>query len=148
MIIPVGTLYVSIYGDVSCTKHTWDLVVVPVMECPYYLAIKHKDKSLHDKYVSIAKRRHPDWGEQGSNSYNALMKLTASILKNGYRPDLPDVPMRVWKGTRLLEDGHHRAAVMCALFGPEYKVDVVENDVVLEIGYPADHCLCGNPCST
>ena len=144
MEIPVGKLIVSVYIAVKCEKHHegWDLTFMPVRECPYYLALDKDDKEIFNNYVSLIKKR-PERREH-KESYEDLINLCSAIEKDGrYIPEnFKDEPMWVWKGTNILGEGHHRAAVLYYLFGPKYCIDVqVSNE-----SPPTDHDRCSNPC--
>jgi hypothetical protein len=146
MKIPVGKLKVSGYIDVRCNKHTWDLIYMPVINCPYYLTLDKGERAIHDEYVSVIKKRHPNWEDSPSNRYESLIELYCDIKKNGYIPEKADAPMKVWICTTVLEDGHHRAAVLCKLYGPQYMINVEDGSPVQDNGLPPDHYLCSNPC--
>ena len=75
MKIPVGELKVSVYIDVECTEDKWDLIYMPVMKCPYYLTLDKGERAIHDNYVSVIKKRHPNWEDSPSNRYESLMEL-------------------------------------------------------------------------
>jgi hypothetical protein len=142
MKIPVGKLIVSVYIDVKCDKHGWDLIYMPVIKCPYYLTLDKGDRAIHDNYVSVAKKRHSGW----EDPYESLIKLYFDIEKDGYTPKKAKEPMKVWEGTTVLEDGHHRAAVLCKLYGPQYMINVEDGSLVQDNGLPSDHYHCSNPC--
>ena len=118
------------------------------MECPYYLTLVTGERAIHDEYVSVCKKRHRDWDNSPSNCYESLIELCSRIDKNGYDLEKAEAPMKVWKGTTVpvLEDGHHRAAVLCKLYGPQYIVNVEHGSPVQDNGFPPDHYLCSNPC--
>jgi hypothetical protein len=142
MDIPVGQLEVIIYIPTRCSRHPWDLSVRPVMECPYYLCLKNEDRSIYDTYMDLMSKRHPDAKSQ--RPYDHFMTQVDGIRRDGgYKSDKAGTePMRIYKGTRWLLDGHHRAAIICALFGPTKEVPVEECDRAL----PADLHQCANPC--
>lgn len=140
MKIAVGKLEVSVYIEAEDCEDKWDLICVPVMKCPYYLTLDTGNRTIHDNYVCIAKRRHPNWGD----TYEDLIKLFCNIEKNGFNPEL--APMSVWKDTTMVNDGHHRAAVLCKLYGPGFDINVVEDGEVEDNGYPPKHYRCSNPC--
>ena len=142
--IEIGKLEVSVYIAVECEKHHegWDLTFKPVRKCPYYLALDKDDRTIFDKYVALIKKR-PERREH-KESYEYLINLCSAIEKDGrYIPEnFKDEPMWVWKGTNILGEGHHRAAVLYYLFGPKYCIDVqVSNE-----SPPTDHDRCSNPC--
>lgn len=141
MKITVGELKVSVYKAVECNKHEWDLVCMPVKECPYYLALDKDDEEILNDYVSLIKKR-PERRED-KESYEDLKNLCSAIEKDGrYIPEKFNEPMWVWRGTNILGEGHHRAAVLCYLFGPKYCIDVQVSNESL----PTDHNRCSNPC--
>jgi hypothetical protein len=141
MDIPVGQLQVIIYIPIRCPKHRWDLSVRSVKECPYYLCIKNGDRTVYDTYMDLISKR-PEAKSQ-CRPYDDFMRFVEGIRQDGgYRSDkAARDPMRIYKGTMWLLDGHHRVAVICALFGPRKEVPVKEIDEAL----PADLDQCANP---
>jgi hypothetical protein len=142
MDIQVGQLEVILYIPIQCSKHPWDLSVRSVMECPYYLCLKSGDRSIYDTYMDLWSGRCPD--VKRNRPYDHFMRQVDGILRDGgYRSDEAGTePMRIYKGTRWLLDGHHRAGIICALFGPTTAVPVQEVDEEL----PRDLDQCKNPC--
>lgn len=138
----VGELEVILYIPIRCSRHLWDLSVRPVMECPYYLCIKNKDRSIYDTYMDLWSKRDPVM--KTNRPYDHFMEQVNGMLRDGgYRSDRAGTePMRIYKGKRWLLDGHHRAAILCALFGPRTVVAVQESDEEL----PKDLDQCKNPC--
>lgn len=147
MDIQVDQLEVTVYIPIECSKHLWDLSVLPVMNCPYYLCLKNDDRSIYDKYMDLISKRHPEAKNpeaKSKYSYDYFMGLVEGIRRDGsYKSDKAgSEPMRIFKGTSWLLDGHHRAAIICALFGPTTVVPVKEVDDAR----PEDLDLCANPC--
>lgn len=143
----MGQLEVIVYIPIDCSRHPWALSVRPVMECPYYLCLKNDDRSIYDAYIDLISKRHSEAKNpeaKSQYSYDYFVKLVEGIRQDGgYKSDKAgSAPMRIFKGTRWLEDGHHRAAIICALFGPTTLVPVKEVDKAL----PEDLDLCANPC--
>jgi len=148
MDIPVGQLEVIVYIHVECSKagpgHSegWDLTVTPVMECPYYLSVRNDDEQIYRNYMNLWAKR--DANEAAKYPYCKFKTLVEGIKADGgYKQCKATAePMKVYKGTNWLEDGHHRAAIICALFGPEHVVSVGESSSAL----PTDLNQCSNPC--
>ena len=142
MDIQVGQLEVIVYIPIRCSKHPWDLSVRSVMECPYYLCLKNEDRSSYDTYMDLIWKR-PEARSQ-CRPYDDFMRQVDGIRQDGgYRSDkAANEPMTIYKGTRWLKDGHHRAAVICALFDPMTEVPVEEFDGE----WPPDLDQCANPC--
>jgi hypothetical protein len=92
--------------------------------------------------MDLISKRHLE--EKSRYSYDHFMRLVDGIRRDGgYRSDkAANDPMTIYKGKRWLKDGHHRAAVICALFDPMTEVPVEEFDGAL----PADLDQCANPC--
>ncbi len=125
----VGDLMVAIHYKPNCGRHDRDVKNVPVRECPYYLSIVQEDESIHERYVAVAKSSSSNYLKETRYTYGSLMRLAFSLAKDGYRDEKgAKEPMKVYRESNLLHDGHHRAAVLLALHGPEYLVDVVELD--------------------
>ena len=142
MDIQVDQLEVILYIPIQCSKHPWDLSVRSVMECPYYLCLKNGDRSIYDTYMDLWSKREPD--VKRNRPHDHFMRQVDGMLRDGgYRSDKAGTePMRIFRGTRWLLDGHHRAAIICALFGPTTVVPVQEFDR----GLPQDLNQCKNPC--
>lgn len=142
MEIPVGELEVIIYVPVRCAKHQWNLSVRPVTECPYYRCVKENDEAVYADYMSLWAKRTP--GVIAQYPYGQFRELVEEItIDGGYVSEKASgEPMRIYKGTKWLEDGHHRAAIICALFGPNVRIPVTEVDKPR----PNDIDQCSNPC--
>ena len=147
VIIPVGKLQVATYIPIRCKKHCWCLSVQPVIECPYFLCVKNGDRSAYDTYMDLWAKRTP--AVKHEHPYDDFLKLVERIRLDGdYKPEKAQ-PMTLHKGTslqytgHLLQDGHHRAAIICALFGPGKEVPVEEDGSEP----PKDLYLCDNPCT-
>ena len=142
MDIQVGQLEVIVYIPIKCSKHLWALSVRSVMKCPYYLCLKNEDRSFYDAYMDLWSKREPD--VKRNRPYDHFMRQVADLRRDGgYRSDKAETePMRIFKGKRWLLDGHHRAAIICALLGPTTVVPVKEVDDAL----PNDLDLCASPC--
>ena len=138
----VGQLEVILYVPILCPRHRWDLSVRSVLECPYYLCLKNDDRSIYDTYMDVWSKRCHD--VKRKRPYDYFMEQVDGMRRDGgYRSDKAGTePMRIYKGTRWLLDGHHRAAILCALFGPQTVVPVHESDEEL----PKDLDQCKNPC--
>jgi hypothetical protein len=117
------------------------------MECSYYFAARDHDSNAFDRYIDFAAERIlREKGEQACSEFRAehtydrkIVKLAAQIRAyGGYNPDAGTLP--AWGN--LLEDGHHRAAVICAIYGPDYKVPVSQS----LNKYPDDIDLCAREC--
>ena len=113
------------------------------MKCPYYLCLKNDDRSIYDTYMDLWSKRDPD--VKRNRPYDHFMRQVEGMLLDwGYRSQRAagTEPMRIYEGKRWLLDGHHRAAIICALFGPTTVVPVQE----FEEGPPQDLDQCKNPC--
>jgi len=129
--IPVGQLEVLAYTSIQCPNniHLWNLSRVPVRECAYYLSALHQDREIYDAYIDLWAIRYRN--EKGETAYsecrakrtfdNEIKKLADEIgAFGGY--DLNKDPIFAWG--KLIKDGHHRAAIICAICGPDREVPV------------------------
>jgi hypothetical protein len=139
--IRVADLRVVEYTKIACPHnppHTWNLHEIPVTDCAYYLCAKTGDRKFFDDYINLWAIRTPS--EKTKRTYERFLKLVDQVrAANGYRAELAgEKTVRVHIGTKCLYDGHHRAAIICALFGPDTTVPVEEGPD----SYPKDLDLC------
>jgi hypothetical protein len=139
--IRVAELNVVAYTKIVCPHippHTWNLAEIPVIDCAYYHCAKAGNQKFFDDYVDLWAIRTPS--EKTKRTYQDFLKLIDRIrTAKGYSAELAkNETMRVHIGTKCLYDGHHRAATICALFGPDTVVPVEEG---LDL-YPQDLNLC------
>jgi hypothetical protein len=125
----VADLHVIEYTKIVCPHdppHTWNLSEILVTVCAYYHCAKTGDRKYFDDYIDLWAIRTP--GEKGKRTYNRFLKLLDQVRNaNGYRAELAGrETMRVHIGTTCLYDGHNRAAIICALFGPDTVVPLEE----------------------
>lgn len=140
MEIAVGHLKVIMYVPIQCSKHTWNLTIKPIQECPYYRCIINNDASLYDGYIALWAKRDPV--VMTKHPYVQFISLLNNIKTKGYTADEKEDAISVYHDTTCLEDGHHRAAIICALYGPEHRLNVD----VLDDELPCDIDQCANPC--
>ena len=143
--IAVGELKVIAYVPIQCPQHVWKLTVLPVTECAYYRCVKNDDAQAYHDYMDLWAKRNAEMKHKYPYS-EYFLKLVKEIREaRGYDPaKSAKQPIKIFKGTRWLEEGHHRAAIICALFGPEANVSVE----VSSSNLPNDLDLCSNPCPT
>jgi hypothetical protein len=137
MEIAVGRLKVIMYVPIQCSKHTWNLTIKPIQGCPYYRCIINNDASIYNAYMALWAKRTPTITME--RPYSDFISLFDSIQARGY---IPERPVTVYQDVACLEDGHHRASIICALYGPEYKLHIE----VLKKAVPCDIEQCSNPC--
>jgi hypothetical protein len=143
MEIPVGQLEVIVYVPVECPTHPddgWALGILPVAQCAYYQSAKTGNEQPYDEYMNAMERRHPN--AKAEYPYQKFKELVDEIRADGgYRCDRVG-PVAVYKGTMWVEDGHHRAAIICALFGPDYQVPVTVSgsDLPTDVGRRCNRC--------
>lgn len=148
MQIAVEDLKVIAYTPVTCPDHTWNLTAIPVDACAYYQCVKHGDPSKYDQYMDLWERYMDLWerrtpGQKAKLPYSDFSLMVESIRSHGmYRPEKFSDPLEVYAGTTVLSDGHHRAAIVMALFGPGQALEVRTSTD----RYPMDLDLCKNPC--
>jgi hypothetical protein len=138
---PVGDLQVAGYTKIVCPHdppHTWNLCMIPVADCAYYHCVRTGDRKFFDDYIDLRALRTPS--EKTHRTYEKFLELVGRVKNaGGYRRELAGAePMRVHIGTKCLYDGHHRAGIVCALFGPDTIVPVEEGPDT----YPKDLDLC------
>ncbi len=144
--IPVEQLNVIAYVDVNgCTVHPdWALLTIPVTDCLYFRCVQSGDEKFYQQYIELWKRRKdsPYWKDY---PYSKFQDLIAEIKGAGGFSAVKAAryPMQIYRGTRALKDGHHRAAVFAHFF-PGVVVPVEEVDAPL----PDDVNVCGTPCYT
>lgn len=143
MDVSLGKLFVIDYTPISCPRHTWNLSVRPIAECPYYLSLKNDDAHKYHDYMELWERRTQ--GVKALFPYEGyFLRLFREIKADGgYVLARAAKPMTIYRGTEWLEDGHRRAAILYALFGPDHKVPVA----VSARNLPEDLDLCKNPCA-
>jgi hypothetical protein len=139
--IRVAELQVVEYTKIVCphdTPHTWNLREIAITDCAYYHCAKTGERKFFDDYIDLWAIRTPH--EKTTRTYERFLKLLNQVRNaNGYRAELArKETMRVHIGTTCLYDGHHRAAIICALFGPDTAVPVEEGPDL----YPKDLDLC------
>jgi len=139
MEIAVGCLKVIIYVPIQCPKHAWSLSIKPIQGSPYCQCVITGDESIYHSYMALWAKRTP--AVTAEYPYERFSCLVNSIRTRGYQPD-EKYPLRVYRNTNCLEDGHHRAAIVYALCEPGYKlhVEILDQDV------PRDLDQCFNPC--
>jgi hypothetical protein len=139
--IRVAELKVVEYTTIVCphhSPHTWNLREIPVIDCAYYHCAKTGDRKFFDDYIDLWAIRTPS--EKTKRTYERFLKLLDQVrAAKGYRAELAGMEtMRVHVGTKCLYDGHHRAAIIGALFGADTGVPVEEGPDP----YPKDLELC------
>lgn len=139
--IRVADLQVVAYTRIKCPhnpQHTWNLSKIPVTCCAYYQCVKMGQESFFNGYIDLWAVRKP--GVTTDHTYGKFLKLVEQVRgAKGYSDELAgSEPMRIHRGTTCLYDGHHRAAIICALFGPGILVPVEEGTDA----YPQDLDLC------
>jgi hypothetical protein len=138
---PCRRVEVIEYTKIVCPHdppHIWNLREIPVTDCAYYHCAKVGDRKFFDDYIDLWAIRTPS--EKIKRTYERFLTLVHQVWSaKGYRAKLAGTePMRVHVGTKCLYDGHHRAAIICALFGPDRTVPVQEGPDP----YPKDLELC------
>jgi hypothetical protein len=139
--IGVGDLKVIEYTKIDCPHdppHTWNLREIPLTECAYYHCVKTGNRKFFDDYIDLLAIRTPS--QKTKRTYERFLELLGQVqAANGYCVELAGTEtMRVHIGTKCLYDGHHRAAMICALFGPDTAVPAEEGPDP----YPKDLDLC------
>ena len=108
------------------------------MECAYYHCAKNGNRKFFDDYIDLWAIRTPS--VKAERTYERFLALLNQVrTAKGYRAELAGKEtMRVHIGTKCLYDGHHRAAIICALFGLDSVLPVEEGPDP----YPKDLDLC------
>lgn len=147
--IPVGQLEVLAYTPVDCPnkQHLWNLSRVPVMQCAYYLAARDRNPIVFDEYIGLwAIRVLRERGQQAhtnhlaTHTYATQIAALADQIKSFGGYDRSKGCVTAWH--RVIEDGHHRCAVICAIYGPDYQVPVVQ----AHSPFPDDIDVCDRMC--